>query len=55
MRIDHAGGGTRAEYGSRQGPHQGDQFWITVTQQARMFSFGVATIEPDRWLDGGDQ
>ena len=57
--IDHAGG--TAELAEKlaipiEGPHEGDQFWITaLPQQSQMFGFpSVKSFTPDRWLNQGD-
>lgn len=57
--IDHAGGAGQL---ARQlnlpieGPHQGDDYWISgLPQQAQMFRFAPALpFEPTRWLNEGD-
>ena len=57
--IDHAGG--TADLAEKleipiEGPHEGDQFWITaLPQQSQMFGFpSVRSFTPDKWLDQGD-
>lgn len=57
--IDHAGG--TADLAEKfdipiEGPHEGDQFWITaLPQQSQMFGFpSVKSFTPNRWLNQGD-
>ena len=58
--IDHVGA---AAVLSKQlnvpidGPQQADRFWLeSLPQQSKMFGLSnVATFEPDRWLEDGDQ
>ena len=58
--IDHAGGvALLAERTGKPvyGPHEADRFWIEgMPQQSKMFGFpNVASFEPQRWLDEGDE
>ena len=57
--IDHAGG--TADLADKldipiEGPHEGDQFWITaLPQQSQMFGFpSVRSFTPTRWLHQDD-
>ena len=57
--IDHAGGTADLAEALNipiEGPHEGDQFWITaLPQQSQMFGFpSVKSFTPDRWLSQDD-
>ncbi len=57
--IDHAGGADelRAELGVKiEGPHRADRILLdNLEAQGRAYGIAARRVEPDRWLEEGDQ